>query len=403
MTASLKNLYTQIRKSLLERQKIVQILFLLLCTTITTNSLFAQSGDSNIVYSESDFDYSEVPTPAPKALSLGGTTYGDVTVTPSSGCYNGSTSQTISATATNHIYYRENFDNLNSWSVSNFATNSSNYSIDGNYAYASAAGAYIQLSESISTWTNVKVYFMYETNSSSVVKLQYSTADNPGSGDWVDVGSYTGDGVNWKYSNEVSINNNAKKIRFYVSSFYNYAWIDNFAISADVPATISWTNTGTAGTASGSTYTVTPASATNTFTATNSGSSPAKSASATLNVLKATISGTTSICNGNSTNLSISFTGTAPFRYRITGDSSDRTLSSGTSATISVSPSSTTTYQITKLEDAHCSNVSGSMNGSATITVMRPPTINTISAPSAICDGQKITAPSLTVTQNNGT
>src|ERR1019366_6949030 len=66
------------------------------------------------------------------------------------------------------------------------------------------------------------------------------------------------------------------------------------------------------------------------------------------------LSGTATICNGSSTNLSLAVTGSGT----ITGTLSDGTAFSGTAPTItvSVSPSSTTTYTIATLTNGTCAS-----------------------------------------------
>ncbi|MBL0073700.1 MAG: T9SS type A sorting domain-containing protein [Bacteroidetes bacterium] len=78
----------------------------------------------------------------------------------------------------------------------------------------------------------------------------------------------------------------------------------------------------------------------------------------------ATISGDASICSGNSTNLTLNFTGTAPWTYSINGGAPAST--SNNPETVSVSPVSNTVYTITSLSDANCT---GSGSGSATVNV----------------------------------
>ncbi len=82
----------------------------------------------------------------------------------------------------------------------------------------------------------------------------------------------------------------------------------------------------------------------------------------------ATISGTATINEGQPTNLTINFTGTAPYTYTITGGTSQST--STNPLTISVVPIVNTTYTITSLSNA-CGSVVGS--GSATISVTPVP------------------------------
>ena len=79
----------------------------------------------------------------------------------------------------------------------------------------------------------------------------------------------------------------------------------------------------------------------------------------------ATISGTATINEGQTTNLTLSFTGAAPYTYTITGGTSQTT--STNSLTIPVSPITNTTYSITSLSNTICGT--GTSIGSAVITV----------------------------------
>jgi gliding motility-associated-like protein len=103
----------------------------------------------------------------------------------------------------------------------------------------------------------------------------------------------------------------------------------------------------------------------------------------------ATLSGTTQICDGVSTNLSIAFTGTGPFTYTY----NDGTNSFGPFTTnlnpvsIPVSPSVTTTYGPVTISDANCT---GSVSGTADITVIPLPT-STLTGTQEICNGSSAT------------
>ncbi len=100
------------------------------------------------------------------------------------------------------------------------------------------------------------------------------------------------------------------------------------------------------------------------------------------------ISGTATVCNGNSTNLSITLTGTGPWSGTL---SSGGSFSGATSPIIvTVSPSSNTTYTITNLSDAYCSAIGAGLTGSAVITVNTRPT-GVISGTATICNGTSTT------------
>ncbi|MBL0341470.1 MAG: hypothetical protein IPP71_11320 [Bacteroidetes bacterium] len=66
----------------------------------------------------------------------------------------------------------------------------------------------------------------------------------------------------------------------------------------------------------------------------------------------ATLSGDASICSGGSTNLTINFTGAAPWFYTVDGGPSQTTFTSP--VTIPVSPVTNTTYNVTSVSDNVC-------------------------------------------------
>jgi len=84
----------------------------------------------------------------------------------------------------------------------------------------------------------------------------------------------------------------------------------------------------------------------------------------------AVISGDAIICNGSSTDLSVSLTGTGPWNITYTDQNTTVTINGITTSPqlISVSPSSNTTYTLTAVSDANCTGTN--MTGSALITVM---------------------------------
>lgn len=120
----------------------------------------------------------------------------------------------------------------------------------------------------------------------------------------------------------------------------------------------------------------------------------------------ATISGTTTICEG-ATNPDITFTGangTAPytFTYNINGGTNTTIVSTGNSATVSVSTATdgTFTYNLVSVQDASNTNCIQAQTGSATVTINRLPTA-TISGTTEICEGD--TNPDVTFTGADGT
>jgi gliding motility-associated-like protein len=95
--------------------------------------------------------------------------------------------------------------------------------------------------------------------------------------------------------------------------------------------------------------------------------------------------GTINICDGNNTDISFVFNGTAPFTYSYT----DGTGTFGPFVTntnpvlLNVSPNATTTYGLTAVSDANCA---GTVSGSAVITVIPLPTA-TLTGTTEICRG----------------
>ncbi len=90
----------------------------------------------------------------------------------------------------------------------------------------------------------------------------------------------------------------------------------------------------------------------------------------------ATILGSTTICNGSSTNLTINFTGTGPWSFQYSDGTTTSPVIPSFFNTITlppVSPSVTTTYTITSISNASCTGVPGS---SATVTVNPNPQVN---------------------------
>ena len=101
------------------------------------------------------------------------------------------------------------------------------------------------------------------------------------------------------------------------------------------------------------------------------------------------ITGTTSICPSNSASLSIALTGTAPWSLVYTDGTTPKTVTNILTSpyVFSVSPSSTKTYTVTSLSDNNtCAATPAQMIGSATVTILVPPTAS-ISGTGTICNG----------------
>ncbi len=100
----------------------------------------------------------------------------------------------------------------------------------------------------------------------------------------------------------------------------------------------------------------------------------------------ASITGNNTICFGESTDLTVSFTGAAPFTYTFSNGSvvSPGITAPALTATLPVSPNNTTTYTLITVSDANCQ---GNVAGSAAVTVNQLP-LPVISGDLSICDGE---------------
>jgi gliding motility-associated-like protein len=103
----------------------------------------------------------------------------------------------------------------------------------------------------------------------------------------------------------------------------------------------------------------------------------------------AALSGTTIICNGQSANLSVAFTGTGPWSVTYTDGITPVTVNNINASpyTLSVSPSSTKTYTLTAASDSKCTSIAADLSGSAVVTVNPRPTA-VLSGTTTICSGQ---------------
>jgi hypothetical protein len=92
------------------------------------------------------------------------------------------------------------------------------------------------------------------------------------------------------------------------------------------------------------------------------------------------VSGSATICNGGSTNISAALTGTGPWNVSWS-DGSNQNAVATSPATRSVSPSTTTNYTVTALSDANCTAAPADLTGSAVVTVnacLAPVTITAV-------------------------
>ncbi len=154
-----------------------------------------------------------------------------------------------------------------------------------------------------------------------------------------------------------------------------------FAFTTVVPTSFSWLPATELSPTSGGVVTASP-TVTRTYTATATsvaGCSNAATVTITVNARPtAAISGSGAFCQGaanTSTNLTVNFTGTAPWNYTYTtnGGSPVSGTTSSNPLTITVSPGSASpalfTYEISALSDANCASVAGDLSGSGTVTI----------------------------------
>ncbi|HNW97406.1 MAG TPA: gliding motility-associated C-terminal domain-containing protein [Bacteroidales bacterium] len=95
----------------------------------------------------------------------------------------------------------------------------------------------------------------------------------------------------------------------------------------------------------------------------------------------AVLSGTTTICPGVNTNLQVILTGTAPWTYTYNDGTNHTVTLNSSPATITVNPTSATTYTPVSVTDANCT---GTVSGSATISVDPAIVVSNINT---ICNG----------------
>ena len=104
----------------------------------------------------------------------------------------------------------------------------------------------------------------------------------------------------------------------------------------------------------------------------------------------ANISGSPTICSGNSTSVQINLTGTAPWNVVYNNGVSNVTVNGITSSpyTLNISPTSSTTYTLVSVTDNN--NCTGTVSGSASVTVNSLPVVSA-GADVTICNGKTAT------------
>jgi hypothetical protein len=162
----------------------------------------------------------------------------------------------------------------------------------------------------------------------------------------------------------------------------------------DPDVTYAWDDgSGGAPEATGASFDVSPSSTTTyTVTGTSSiGCSESVNVTVTVNDRPTgVISGTATICEGESTNLTFILTGVGPWDITYTDGTSDFTINNVAVSPhiVPVSPATTTTYTLKSLsdDDNNCGAQASDLTGSAFVTVNTAPTAN-ISGAETICAG----------------
>lgn len=102
----------------------------------------------------------------------------------------------------------------------------------------------------------------------------------------------------------------------------------------------------------------------------------------------AVISGNELVCAGSDAQIQIDFTGDAPFRFRLDGDTEDRT-SDITPAIVTVNPSLTTTYKLISAKAGECNVDLAYLKGEAKVSILPLPKVE-LSGDAVVCGGEPV-------------
>ncbi|WP_341906576.1 PKD domain-containing protein [Fluviicola taffensis] len=168
-------------------------------------------------------------------------------------------------------------------------------------------------------------------------------------------------------------------------------------------ASTPWVSSNTAVATVSSTGVVTAVSAgTTTITYMNSGGCITTQVITVVALPTATIAGSATICSGLSTPISFTGTPNATVTYQVGGVNQTIVLDAAGNASVSVSPTSTTTYSLVSVQINPPGGCSSALVGSVTVTISSPPTANPV-ASIAVCSNTTVSVPAFASTPAGAT
>nr|WP_294859666.1 PKD domain-containing protein [uncultured Fluviicola sp.] len=177
----------------------------------------------------------------------------------------------------------------------------------------------------------------------------------------------------------------------------------NLTGSGTAHASTPWVSSNTAVATVSATGVVTAVSVgTTTITYMNSGACITTQVITVVGLPTATIGGTAIICSGLSTQINFTGTPNATVTYQIGGTNQTIVLDAAGNASLSVSPTSTTTYSLVSVQMNPPSGCSSVLVGFATVTISSLPTANAVS-PITVCSNTSVVVPSFTSTPAGAT